>query len=112
MIKIISVLAALLLGLSSSFAGQPTPITEKVLTVTEKGFEPNQLKIAPGTHLILKITRKTNTTCATDIKLSNSNKKILLPLNKEVTIDAGILAKGDIRFACGMNMLTGHIIVE
>ena len=58
------------------------------------------------------MTRKTDQTCATQIKITEKNIKKDLPLNKEVSIDIGTLQKGDIRFACGMDMVTGHIIAE
>lgn len=35
-----------------------------------------------------------------------------LPLNKEIKVDLGTLKKGDIRFACGMNMVSANIITE
>lgn len=82
------------------------------LTVTENGFEPSEVKVKPGTHVILKITRKTDVTCATQIQIKEKKIKKDLPLNKEVAIDVGTLSKGDIRFACGMDMVTGHIVAE
>ena len=69
------------------------------LIVTEKGFEPDQIKVKPGSHVILKVTRKTDQTCATQIKITEKKIKKDLPLNKEVSIDIGTLQKGDIRFA-------------
>lgn len=82
------------------------------LDVTEKGFTPSEIKAKSGSHVFLKVTRKTDVTCATQIKVEDKKQKIDLPLNKEVTIDLGTPKKGEIRFACGMDMLTGHIIVE
>ncbi len=82
------------------------------LSVTEKGFVPDKINVKPGTHVILKVTRKTDSTCATQIKIPEKKIKKDLPLNKEVSIDVGILEKGKIGFACGMDMVTGFIIAE
>lgn len=95
---------------------QPAFAKEAIKTipmlVTEKGFEPAEIKVKPGTHVVLKITRKTDATCATQIFIAEKKIKQDLPMNKEVTVDVGTLKKGDVRFACGMDMITGHIIIE
>lgn len=82
------------------------------LQVTEKGFEPGNISVKPGTPVTLKVTRKTDETCAKKIKISSKNIKMDLPLNKTVSIQLGALDKGDITFACGMDMMTGHIVVQ
>jgi plastocyanin domain-containing protein len=82
------------------------------LKVTEKGFEPSEIKVKPGTHVVLKVTRVTDDTCATQIQIKE--KKIKVKLDKDIvaTVDVGILKKGEIKFACGMDMISGHIIAE
>lgn len=87
-------------------------IQNVVLQVTEKGFEPNKIDVKPGSHIVLKITRKTDTTCATQIMIKDKKIKADLPLNKEVSVDVGVLKKGEVRFACGMDMITGLIVVK
>lgn len=98
------------LGLQTVYAKETIKNIE--LRVTENGFEPSEIKVTPGTHVILNITRKTEVTCATQIKIKEKSIKEELPLNKMVKVDLGILKKGDIRFACGMDMISGHIIAE
>lgn len=80
------------------------------LTVTEKGFEPNSVNVEPDKNVQLKITRKTDDTCATSIQIPSKKIKMTLPLNKTVSIDLGTLARGEIRFGCGMNMMDSGII--
>jgi plastocyanin domain-containing protein len=81
------------------------------LTVTEKGFEPSTVNAALELPVILKVTRKTDATCATEIQIPEKNiNKIELPLNKTVTIKIGKLKKGIIHFGCGMKMMVGGII--
>lgn len=99
-----------LLGLQITYAKEA--VQNITLQVTEKGFEPNKLNVKPGTHVVLKITRKTDVTCATQVKIKEKKINAELPLNKEVSVDVGVLKKGDIKFACGMDMISGHIIVE
>ena len=82
------------------------------LQVTENGFEPSSVDVKPGVPVVLKVTRKTDSTCATQIKIQSKNLKKDLPLNKTVTITLGKLEKGEIRFACGMDMVSGHLIVK
>ncbi|GIL18697.1 MAG: hypothetical protein BroJett040_24480 [Oligoflexia bacterium] len=77
------------------------------LTVTDEGFQPKTVDVTPGDSVTLKITRKSDATCATDIQIPAKNLKKELPLNKTVTIPIGKLEKGEIRFGCGMNMMEG-----
>lgn len=82
------------------------------IQVTEKGFEPSSFDVSPGTVVTLKVTRKTDTTCATQIKIPAKKLKKDLPLNQTVSIDIGKLEKGEIRFTCGMDMISGKILVQ
>lgn len=102
----------LFLGFGVHAADQIPTETVKV-QVTENGFEPGTIKVKPGTHVILNVTRTTDKTCATEIQVKEKKiKASLKELNKMVPVDLGIIQKGDIRFACGMDMVSGHIIAE
>lgn len=107
-------LTILSLLFSFQFAGAAAKDKAQVLDVkvTEKGFEPERLEAKPNVPAILRVTRTTDSTCAKQIKISAKNVKQDLPLNKPVNIDLGRLEKGDITFACGMDMVTGHILVK
>jgi len=82
------------------------------LQVTEKGFEPSSVDVKSGVPVVLKVTRRTDATCATKIQIQSKNIKKDLPLNKMVIIALGKLDKGKIRFGCGMDMITGNIVVK
>lgn len=82
------------------------------LTVTERGFEPNSVNVKPGDSVTLKITRKTDATCATTINIPAKKIKKDLPLNQTVMVDLGVLTKGEIRFACGMDMISGVLSIK
>lgn len=106
------IIAAVLMtfNLKSVFSAEKDQVIE--LKVTEKGFEPSTVDVKPNVPVTLKITRQTDTTCATQIKIQSKNIKKDLPLNKPVTIQIGKLEKGEIRFGCGMDMITGLIHVR
>lgn len=99
---------SVLMMVSFSFAKENTQIID--LAITEKGFVPSTITVKPRTNVELKVTRKTNSTCATQIQVPS--KKILkdLPLNKTVSIELGKLKKGEITFGCGMDMMLGGVI--
>ena len=76
------------------------------VSVTEKGFEPSKIEVTTENPVTLKITRKTDNTCSTSVQVPSQKIKLTeLPLNKTVEIKLGKLAKGEIKFGCGMNMM-------
>lgn len=101
-----------LLGLGIQTVFAKDTVQNVNLQVTEKGFEPSSISVKPGTHVVLKITRKTNSTCATQVVIKEKKIKKDLPLNQEVSVDVGTLEKGKVKFACGMDMVSGFINVE
>lgn len=107
------VLVMILVGINAAHAASvKAEHQDIVLQVTEKGFEPNQIDVKPGTDVTLKVTRKTDSTCATAISIPSKKLKKELPLNKTVSVALGKLEKGEVRFACGMDMVSGQIIVH
>ncbi len=93
-------------------AAKESPQTFEV-SVTEKGFEPSELKVKPGVPVILRVTRKTDSTCSKQIQVPAKKIKMDLPLNQTVEVALGSLTKGEIRFGCGMNMMQGgQILVQ
>lgn len=102
-----SILTVLLLISGIAMAKDPVKSQNIDLAVTENGFEPNAINVKPGASVTLKVTRKTDSTCATQIQVPSKNIKKDLPLNKTVSIDLGKLEKGEIRFGCGMSMMVG-----
>ncbi|HVK60438.1 MAG TPA: cupredoxin domain-containing protein [Bdellovibrionales bacterium] len=77
------------------------------IEVTKEGFVPSTIDVRPGTDVTLKITRKTDESCSTEIHVPSKNIKHDLPLNEVVTVALGKLDKGEIRFGCGMNLMEG-----
>jgi plastocyanin len=81
------------------------------LSVTAKGFEPSRVKLAKGEPVKLVVTRKTDDTCAKQMVIPDENIKADLPLNKPVTLSFTPKRSGDIRYTCGMNMISGVLEV-
>ncbi|MBC7427836.1 MAG: cupredoxin domain-containing protein [Bacteriovorax sp.] len=88
-----------------------TAPNEYKLVITEKGYEPGTLKVKAGSPVVLKITRKTNATCAREVLVPSQNLKFELPLDKEVTVKIASLPKGEIKFGCAMNMMVGGVMI-
>ena len=91
-------------------ASAKVEVTRIESVVTEKGFEPANFDVPVGIPVELKITRKTNDTCATQVIVPSKGIKKDLPLNKAVTIKLGKLNVGDIKFGCQMAMMVGAVI--
>ncbi len=106
------ILSLVIIMSGNAWAVNTTTTESVVLSVTEKGFEPKTVDVKPNVPVVLKVTRKTDSTCAKQILIPSKNIKKDLPLNKEVVIALGKLEKGEIRFSCGMKMETGTINVK
>ena len=88
-----------------------TSTNEYKLVITENGYEPSSLQVKAGEPIVLKITRKTNATCAREVLIPSQKLKYELPLGKEVTIKIASLPKGEVKFGCAMNMMVGGVIL-
>jgi len=82
------------------------------MQVTEDGFVPAKIKANKGEKLRLVITRKTDNTCATEIVVKEAGINTKLPLGKTVTVELTPKKSGEIKYACGMDMITGIIFVQ
>ena len=82
------------------------------LEVTKEGFVPAQVKVKAGQPVKLVVTRKTEITCATEIVMKDFGVNEPLPLNKTVVVTVKPEKAGSYRFACGMDMIAGALVVE
>lgn len=110
-IKITFLLA--LLSLSQlCLGGADSSKTKNIeISVTDEGFAPKAIQVAPGDDVTLVITRKTDSTCAKSVIVPKLKIKEVLPLNKSVTLKLGKLEKGKISFGCGMGMMVGGAVI-
>jgi plastocyanin len=106
---LVAVVAASFLAPLSALAVDQVRTIE--IAVTSNGFEPARVKVMKGEPLKLVVTRKTDETCATQIVIPDENIKADLPLNKPVTLTFTPKRAGELSYACGMNMITGVLVV-
>jgi plastocyanin domain-containing protein len=60
----------------------------------------------------LVVTRKTDRTCAKEIVIKDYGINRPLPLNEPVSIEFTPRKPGQVRYACGMDMVTGVLVVQ
>jgi plastocyanin domain-containing protein len=82
------------------------------IQVTGDGFVPDHIRVRQGQKVRLVVTRKTDRTCATEIVIRDQGINRKLPLNQPVTIEFTPTKTGQLRYACGMDMISGIIVVE
>lgn len=83
------------------------------ISVTENGYEPSPIKVKKGEPLLLKVTRKTEQTCATELLIKDTQIKLPLPLNKTVEVSYTPEKTGDVKYGCAMGMMiSGVLTVE
>jgi plastocyanin domain-containing protein len=81
------------------------------ITVTDRGFEPADVRVAAGQPITLEFTRKTDQTCATDVVFQDGQRHEL-PLNQPVRVTLPASQAGTLDYACGMNMIKGKVTVQ
>lgn len=81
------------------------------LTVTDNGFEPSKVKAKKGEKVRLVVTRKTDSTCAKEIVIKDHGINRPLPLDKPVTVEFVPAKSGEIRYACGMDHISGVVFI-
>jgi plastocyanin domain-containing protein len=82
------------------------------IEVTKDGFVPAEIKVKAGKPVKLVVTRKVERTCATEIVIKDQGINKPLPLNQPVEVAFTPSKAGKLRYACGMDMIAGVILVE
>jgi RND family efflux transporter MFP subunit len=99
-----------------SASGQPVSSDSATsatrVIVSEKGFEPARVTLRAGVPARLTFMRTTDATCATEVVIPSLNIKRSLPLNQPVDIEFTPEKAGEIRFACGIGMFSGTLVVQ
>ena len=101
---VFAMLAALLLS--------PLQARSIELKVTDKGFEPAEIHVKKGEPLRLIVTRTTDDTCAKKLVVKDAGVRKDLPLNTAVSVELTPTKTGELRYACGMDMVSGVLLVE
>jgi plastocyanin domain-containing protein len=97
-------------------AGQPGRVASAAaaheIAVTSDGFVPATIRVKRGEPVKLVVTRKTERTCAKEIVIKDYAIHQPLPLDKPVTVQFTPKKSGQVRYACGMDMIAGVLIVD
>src|SRR5215510_11680362 len=80
--------------------------------LTEKGYQPESLKLRQGVPAKVTFIRKVSPTCATDVVIDEYSIRRPLPLNEPVLVEFTPKKSGTFMFACGMGMLRGTLVVR
>lgn len=106
---------ALILGAaiaSGCGGGMEGGMKEIQVAVTDKGFEPKEIHVKKSDNVTLVVTRRTDQTCATEIVVAGGKVRAALPLNQPVRVALGTVDAGGVKFACGMGMREGVVVVR
>ena len=93
----------------------PTAANRFEVHITEKGFEPDHLRIPAGKPVSLVFERKTDETCAKQVVVTLGDGKTIqkdLPLGQPVEIAATVPKPATLDWVCGMGMMKGTILVQ
>jgi plastocyanin domain-containing protein len=81
------------------------------IAVTDDGFEPSRVKVKKGEKVKFVVTRKTERTCAKEIVMKQVGIEKPLPLGQPVTVEFTPEKSGEIRYACGMDHVSGVVFI-
>ena len=81
------------------------------IDVVQEGYSPDRIPGKPGEKLVLVFTRKVDGHCYEELKTPDG-KVVALPKDKPVEIPVTVPQDGEVKFACGMDMLTGVVVAE
>lgn len=99
-------------GAKHSMGAAATAVAQEAqVKVTDSGFEPARLVLKAGAPARITFMRTSERTCATAVEFPSLKLRRDLPLKQPVIVDVA-LEKGEVAFACGLNMLKGTVIVE
>ncbi len=91
--------------------GSPQQVQEATVRVTEKGYEPAELKHRLGVPARLTFVRETDATCGTEVVFPEYDIERVLPLKERVVVEFTPQKSGEFTFTCGMKMLKGKLVV-
>ena len=101
--------------------GPPRPVSERQSTpdvqtakvvIGDQSYEPEKLSLRAGVPARVTFTRTSDKTCGTEVVVPSLNIKRALPLNVPVVVELPPSNPGHIKFACGMGMLEGTVVVR
>ena len=103
--------ASLLSGEVQNVIAKPRVQSAKI-TISERGYQPVALRLRKGMPARVTFLRTTDVTCVKEIVLPDFGIRRTLPLNQPVVVSFTPNKKGTFTFVCGMNMMSGQMIVQ
>jgi plastocyanin domain-containing protein len=111
----ICLLCVLILACRSSQQSAQAPTSDGTpvyaVSVTSRGFEPVRVEVQPDRDIVLRFTRKVKETCGDSVVVQGDPVKHMLPLDKPIDVRLRSPKSGEVRFACGMDMYRGAVVV-
>jgi plastocyanin domain-containing protein len=82
------------------------------VTLSDRGYQPESFSLRRGVPARIIFVRKVEASCGSEIVLEEYGIKRELPLNQPVVVEFTPSKTGEFKFACGMDMLRGKILVK
>jgi plastocyanin domain-containing protein len=87
-------------------------IQEATITLTDKGYQPERVRLRRGIPARLTFVRKFAATCATEIIIEKYKIKRDLPMNQPVVVEFTPEKSGELEYTCSMKMVGGKISIR
>jgi plastocyanin domain-containing protein len=81
------------------------------INVNDSGYDPARITAKPGEKLELVFTRRTKSECGSQVKVADGPLTDL-PLDQPVKVAITAPPSGQLSFVCGMDMMTGVVVVN
>ncbi|HHH11423.1 MAG TPA: hypothetical protein ENK23_05045 [Sorangium sp.] len=96
-------------GVSSG--ARPSPLRVAV-TVTAKGFVPNEVHLKQGQPGVLAFTRIADSECLSAVRMPWMSEATPLPKGKTVEIPVDTDVDGTFTYSCWMTMVFGRVVID
>jgi hypothetical protein len=93
-------------------ATAPIPAGAIRVQVSQRGFEPLQVEMPANQPTTLAFTRDSGPNCGSEVVFPTLGIRAALPLGKTTVVELPAQGAGELRFACGMGMYRGMIVVH
>jgi plastocyanin domain-containing protein len=95
-------------GTPSRAAAAPRRVA---LAVTTEGFVPDTVPLKVDEPVVLVVTRTTDETCATELRIEGTEVRQALPLDHPVEVAYTARKAGKVKFGCAMEMMVSGVLV-
>lgn len=85
---------------------------QSVEIVVDGGYKPNVVILKKNVPANLVFLRKDPSSCLEEVVFPDFGVRTKLPVNKPHTVAINPVEPGEFRYACGMNMFFGKVIVK